>query len=48
MKKDQKTALRVGRETIRKLSNAQLGDAAGGQFIPSHQLLPTICLACQN
>lgn len=46
MKKDQK--LRVNRETIRKLSASQLSNAAGGQFVLSQQLLPTICLACKN
>ena len=48
MKKDQKNALRVSRETIRKLDASQLSYVAGAQFVPTKQLLPTICLACQN
>lgn len=50
MKKAQNSmrALRVSSETLRVLEAARLTGVAAGQFIPTMQLLPTVCLACQN
>jgi hypothetical protein len=41
-------ALRVSRETLRMLDASELTEVAGGQFVPTKQILPTVCLACQN
>jgi len=46
--KDSKKLLRVTGETLRALRTAELTDVAGGQFIPTQQVLPTICLRCVN
>jgi hypothetical protein len=46
--KKQRTALRVNKQTIRKVGEAELGDVAGGNdTIGGITRQPTRCLPCQ-